>query len=135
MKNLNNVLLKHSNYKNLLIDFKPSMTLFNIQKRMKFSRKQQDGLTRYEWDLEEPYKRYRFEESRITHGTNAEELISKVPPIEVDDDVALCYGVGEMCWGHPIQFIALNTRDPTKPNHCKYCGLRYIKKQHHHGHH
>jgi hypothetical protein len=27
----------------------------------------------------------------MTHGTNAEELISKVPVIEVDDDVVLCY--------------------------------------------
>jgi hypothetical protein len=27
----------------------------------------------------------------ITHKSNAEELIAKVPPIEVDDYVAICY--------------------------------------------
>jgi len=27
----------------------------------------------------------------LTHKSNAEELIAKVPPIEVDDHVAMCY--------------------------------------------
>ena len=30
-------------------------------------------------------------QSRMTHCTNAEELISKVPVVEVQDDVVLCY--------------------------------------------
>jgi len=105
--------------------------IFSIQRKFKFTISKQEGLTRYQWDLED-YKKYPYERSRITHGTNAEELISQVPVIEVDDDVAMCWGVGEAHWGHPVQFIALNTRNPLKPNTCKYCGLRYVKKQHHH---
>jgi hypothetical protein len=27
----------------------------------------------------------------LTHKSNAEELIAKVPPVEVDDHVAMCY--------------------------------------------
>jgi hypothetical protein len=27
----------------------------------------------------------------LTHKSNAEELIAKVPPVEVDDYVAMCY--------------------------------------------
>jgi len=104
--------------------------IFFIQLRNKFRINTQPGLTRYQWDLES-YKKHPFEHSRLTHGTNAEELISKVPVIEVDDDVAMCLGVGEMSWGHPVQWITLNTRNPEKPNICKYCGLRYVKKLHH----
>lgn len=77
--------------------------------------------------------------SRLTHRTNAEELIAKVPSVEVEDDVALCYvyycltkGVAEYGWGHPVEYIKLNTRDITKPIICKYCGLRFVKKQDHH---
>ncbi len=36
-----------------------------------------------------------------------------------------------MGWGHPIEYIKLDTRDIKKPNICKYCGLRYIMKAHH----
>ncbi len=37
--------------------------------------------------------KYKFltQQSRLTHCTNAEELIAKVPVVEVDDDVVLCY--------------------------------------------
>ncbi len=104
--------------------------LVNLVKKYKFRVNTQPGLTRYQWDLE-TYKKYPYEESRLTHGTNSEELISKVPVIEVDDDVAMCMGVGELFYGHPVQWITLNTRNPEKPNICKYCGLRYVKKQHH----
>lgn len=104
--------------------------LYQVIRKYKFRVNTQPGLTRYQWDLE-TYKKYPYEESRLTHGTNAEELISNVPVIEVDDDVAMCMGVGELYYGHPVQWITLNTRNPEKPNICKYCGLRYVKKNHH----
>ncbi len=94
----------------------------------------QPGLTRYDWDSQD-YKLENYDKSRLTHKTNAEELIKKVPVIEVDDDVVLCYGVGDLAWGHPIEYITLNTRNPKKPNVCKYCGLRYVKKAHDHHNH
>ena len=37
-----------------------------------------------------------------------------------------------MGWGHPIEWIQLNTRRPEIPTICKYCGLRYVKKNSHH---
>ena len=77
----------------------------------------------------------------ITHKSNAEELIAKVPAIEVDDHVAMCYvniqfinflqGVNDYGWGHPVEYITVDSRDVTKPNICKYCGLRFVMKQHH----
>lgn len=109
---------------------KPGFISRPLALKFKFRRGTQPGLSRYNWD-EQKYNQYPFEESRLTHGTNAEELIHSVPPIEVDDDVAMCMGVSEMNWGHPIEWITVNTRDPSKPNTCKYCGLRYIKKHHH----
>jgi hypothetical protein len=36
--------------------------------------------------------KYTFKEHpEFTHGTNAQELIERVPAIEVEDDVALCF--------------------------------------------
>mmetsp|Transcript_10106 Transcript_10106/g.17781 ORF Transcript_10106/g.17781 Transcript_10106/m.17781 type:complete len:124 (-) Transcript_10106:33-404(-) len=64
------------------------------------------------------------------HRSNAEELIAKVPVIEVDTDVAVCDGGGGSL-GHPLEYIQLNTSDPTIPEVCKYCGLRYRKKNAH----
>ena len=29
--------------------------------------------------------------------------------------------------GHPIEYITLNTVDPTIPTDCKYCGLRFVR--------
>lgn len=99
-----------------------------FQKMFKFRVKSQPGLTRYKWDLdyENP-----VELSKLTHGTNAHELISKVPVIEVEDDVVACFGSGEFFYGHPVQYISVNTRNPEHPSTCKYCGLRYKKKSHH----
>jgi NADH dehydrogenase (ubiquinone) Fe-S protein 6 len=67
----------------------------------------------------------------LTHKSNAEELINEIPPIEVDDNIAICYGVSDYGWGHPTEYITLNTRNPEVPNICKYCGLRFVMKQHH----
>ncbi len=44
---------------------------------------------KYKWD-DEKYEMESYEKSRESHLTNAEELISKTPPIEVDGDVAMC---------------------------------------------
>mmetsp|Transcript_4587 Transcript_4587/g.6326 ORF Transcript_4587/g.6326 Transcript_4587/m.6326 type:complete len:113 (+) Transcript_4587:76-414(+) len=63
------------------------------------------------------------------HRSNAEELIAKIPPIEVNGTVAVCDGGGGAL-GHPLEYIQLNTKDLTEPQTCKYCGLRYIGKLH-----
>lgn len=90
----------------------------------------QPGLTKYNWDTQ-TYVKYNFEQSLFTHGTNAEELITRVPVIEVEDDIVMCGGVNDISWGHPLEYITLNTRKPDIPQVCKYCGLKYIKKQNH----
>lgn len=90
------------------------------------------------------------------HRSNAQELIAKVPPIIVDANVAMCDGGMACCpllftritcnprgerhfhaagggaTGHPIEFIQLNKREGDVPATCKYCGLRYQRKPHHH---
>ena len=58
--------------------------------------------------------------SKFTHKSNAQELIAAVPVIEVDGDVARCTGINEYGYGHPVEYIALNTRDRSKPNVCKW---------------
>uniref|UniRef100_A0A7S3JV71 Zinc finger CHCC-type domain-containing protein n=1 Tax=Aureoumbra lagunensis TaxID=44058 RepID=A0A7S3JV71_9STRA len=64
------------------------------------------------------------------HRSNAEELINKVEPIKVKGDMAVCNGGGGAL-GHPLEYIQLNTVDPTKPAVCLYCGLRFIKDTSH----
>ena len=65
--------------------------------------------------------------SKLTHLTNAEEWVHKVPPIVVNDDVVRCAGVQALGLGHPIVYLQLNKKDPTKPEVCKWCGLRYVR--------
>ena len=60
--------------------------LLRFSLRFKYERHTQAGLTRYHWDAMD-YKKYDFERSRMTHWSNGEELINRVPPVEVDDDV------------------------------------------------
>lgn len=60
--------------------------------------------------------------------SNAQELVNKVPVIEVDGHLAVCDG-GSGALGHPIEYIQLDTVS-NKPAVCKYCGLRYKMKQH-----
>jgi len=96
----------------------------------KYRRLSQPGYSRYNWDdLGDTSEN--FKNSRLTHKSNAEELIQKVPPVEVDDNVAICYGVSDFGWGHPVEYITLNTRNPEEANICKYCGMRYIMKHAH----
>ena len=61
------------------------------------------------------------------HRSNAEELVSKFPVVEVDADTAVCDGGGGVL-GHPVQFIQLNTKKLGVPQRCLYCGTRYVKK-------
>ena len=59
--------------------------------------------------------------------SNAEELVAKVPVIEVDGPVAICNGGGGAL-GHPVEYIQLNTVTPGDIGECKYCGLRYTMR-------
>jgi len=60
------------------------------------------------------------------HRSNALELISKVEPIEVEGDMAVCDGGGGAL-GHPLEYIKVGYRDG-KPVSCVYCGLKYKQK-------
>ena len=60
------------------------------------------------------------------HRSDAEALIAAVPVIKVKGNVATCNGGGGAL-GHPIEYITLNTVDPTIPTDCKYCGLRFVR--------
>eukprot|EP00243_Klebsormidium_subtile_P004819 TRINITY_DN18995_c0_g1_i1.p1 TRINITY_DN18995_c0_g1~~TRINITY_DN18995_c0_g1_i1.p1 ORF type:complete len:131 (+),score=12.64 TRINITY_DN18995_c0_g1_i1:456-848(+) len=55
-----------------------------------------------------------------------QELISEVPPIEILGAVAACQGGKDVALGHPIEYIKLDSHEPSV---CKYCGLRYIMKE------
>lgn len=58
------------------------------------------------------------------HRSNAQELIARVPVIEVAGKVAMCDGGGGAT-GHPIEFVKLDKRDGASPTVCKYCGLLF----------
>ena len=60
------------------------------------------------------------------HRSDAEALIAAVPVIKVKGNVATCNGGGGAL-GHPIEYITLNTVDPTIPTDCKYRGLRFVR--------
>ena len=64
------------------------------------------------------------------HRSNAEELVNKVPVIEVDGMTAVCDGGGGAL-GHPVEYIQLNTISKN-PAICKYCGLRFKSTHVHH---
>mmetsp|Transcript_33890 Transcript_33890/g.59074 ORF Transcript_33890/g.59074 Transcript_33890/m.59074 type:complete len:108 (-) Transcript_33890:480-803(-) len=65
--------------------------------------------------------------SKLTHQSNAEELVHRVAPIVVDDDVVRCFGTSAVGIGHPVEYIQLNTTEPHKPAVCKWCSLRFIR--------
>ncbi len=60
------------------------------------------------------------------HRSNALELIEKVPPIEVEGDMAVCDGGGGAL-GHPLEYIKVGYRGG-EPVSCVYCGLKYVQK-------
>lgn len=69
-----------------------------------------------------------LEEVRSKWGSNAMDLITDTPVIEVDGVVAICDGGGGAL-GHPIEYIKLKVSDEEAgPQVCKYCGLRYKRK-------
>ena len=82
---------------------------------------------KYYWE-EEEQTTVDPQASKFTHKSNAQELIASMPVIEVDTDVVRCTGVNELGYGHPVQYIALNTRRRHVPNKCKYWGLRFVKR-------
>ncbi|KAL3801756.1 hypothetical protein ACHAWO_013905 [Cyclotella atomus] len=65
------------------------------------------------------------------HRSNALELVNKVPPIEVEGDMAICDGGGGAL-GHPIEYIKVGYHGG-KPGSCIYCGLKFVQKKG--GHH
>ena len=91
------------------------------------------ALPKYQFD-DEKFQPDRFQISAQSHKTNAEELINALPIVEVDGDTARCTGVNELGLGHPVQYIQLNRRYEHTPATCKWCGLRFRKRDdgHHH---
>lgn len=70
-----------------------------------------------------------LEAVREKWGSNAMDLINETDVIEVDGPVAVCDGGGGAL-GHPLEYIKLNVSDEdAAPQVCKYCGLRYKRKQ------
>ncbi|KAI2503916.1 Zinc-finger domain [Fragilaria crotonensis] len=63
------------------------------------------------------------------HRSNALELVSKQPVIEVDGEMAICDGGGGSL-GHPVEYISLQR--PGVIETCKYCALKYKSKDDHH---
>jgi len=59
---------------------------------------------KYKW-VEPQAKSLDVEISKFTHKSNSQEIITQVPPVEVDGDVARCTGVHEMGFGHPLHYI------------------------------
>ena len=92
------------------------------------------ALPKYQFE-DESYEADRFQVSVKSHKTNAEELINHLPVVEVDGDTARCTGVNELGLGHPVQYIQINRRYEHTPATCKWCGLRFKKRDDGHGHH
>ncbi|CAN8075885.1 unnamed protein product [Agarophyton chilense] len=68
---------------------------------------------------------------RSKWGSDAMEKIQSTDIIEVDADVAVCNGGGGAL-GHPIEYIKLYVSDEhAGPQVCKYCGLKFARKNHH----
>ncbi len=117
----------NSSLNKILKSSKPNF--YSFIKKLKYRRLSQPGYTRYSYDdIGDTTNELN---SRLTHKSNAEELISKIPVIEVEDNIAICYGVHDFGWGHPVEFITLNTKNTETPSVCKYCGMRYVMKAHH----
>ena len=60
------------------------------------------------------------------HRCNAYELVSKIPIVEVEKEMAVCDGGGGAL-GHPVEYISLER--PGSVETCKYCGLRFTQKK------
>ena len=91
-----------------------SSYLYSLSKRYN-STSEGNTDSQYYWE-EETEEPMDPQISKFTHKSNGQELIASMPVIEVDGNVARCTGVNEIGMGHPVEYIALNTRDPSKPN-------------------
>ena len=77
-------------------------------------------------------RRDQLVETVNVHRSNAEQLVARVPVVEVDQAVVMCDGGGGAT-GHPIEYIKLDLKEGAGTvNTCKYCGVRYKMKAHHH---
>lgn len=66
---------------------------------------------------------------RSKWGSDAMEKIQDTEVIEVEGDFAICNGGGGAL-GHPLEYIKLLVSDEDAgPQVCKYCGLRFVRKQ------
>ncbi|GAB0091822.1 NADH dehydrogenase [Sergentomyia squamirostris] len=75
------------------------------------------------------YRNVRFTNAtRYVNENFAISLIDEVPPTECAERVVACDGGGGPL-GHPKIFINL---DKPGAHACGYCGLRFVKKDHHH---
>lgn len=75
------------------------------------------------------YRLVRFtERSKQVNQQFAIDLIAKVPPKVCAERVVSCDGGGGAL-GHPKVFINL---DQPGNHSCGYCGLRFVKPDHHH---
>ena len=75
---------------------------------------------------------FKIRQTQYVHGkhrSNALELVSKQPVIEVDGEMAICDGGGGSL-GHPVEYISLQR--PGVIETCKYCALKYKSKDDHH---
>lgn len=76
--------------------------------------------------------RYMSGAAGMSEGNDPIDMIARVPPIEVDANVAVCHGgVDDPSLGHPTEYIQLNRKQKGIET-CKYCGLRYVQKPHDH---
>uniref|UniRef100_A0A6B2EJD4 Putative ubiquinone oxidoreductase ndufs6/13 kDa subunit n=1 Tax=Phlebotomus kandelakii TaxID=1109342 RepID=A0A6B2EJD4_9DIPT len=78
---------------------------------------------------DDDYRNVRFTNAtRYVNQNFAIELIDEVPPKECTERVVSCDGGGGPL-GHPKVYINL---DKPGAHACGYCGLRFVKKDHHH---
>ena len=68
-----------------------------------------------------------MDKTKETNTNWAIDLISKVPPVQVNKRIVACEGSPNPALGHPKVYINLDTHDPET---CIYCGLRYQYQSH-----
>jgi len=88
-----------------------------------------ESMMEHNWLIYDPD----HQKSQRTHKSVAERNIHRIPVVEVDQDVVRCFGGTKIGAGHPQVYIQLNTKDPSKPQTCKWCGLKFVRKHHGHG--
>ena len=109
-KAVQSIFTTYTSYKSMLASIPATSQMLVSNSKSLFSTKSQ-----YYWedDIKEEMDP---QISKLTHKSNAQELINAIPVIEVDGDVARCTGANEFGYGHPVEYIALNTVDRSKPS-------------------